>query len=53
MIMQNIYTNIQFTSHYILNKDEQSTRCEKELTVQAQCLLKLLKKEGSGTYNLF
>ena len=44
MIMQNIHTNIQYTSHYILYKDEQSTTYQKKLPVQVQCLLKQLKK---------
>ena len=42
--MQNIHTNIQYTSHYIIYKDEQSTTYQKKLPVQVQCLLKQLKK---------
>ena len=51
--MWNIHTNIQYTSHYILLKDEQSTTYQKKVTVPVQCLLKLLKKDASGAYNLF
>ena len=42
--MQNINTNIWYTLHYIINKDEQSTTYQKKLVAQVQCLLKLLKK---------
>ena len=44
MIMQNIHINVQYASHYILLKDEQSTIYQRKVTVPVQCLLKLLIK---------
>ena len=44
MIMRNVHTNIQYTSHYILLKDEKSTIYQKKVKEPVQCLLKLLKK---------
>ena len=51
--MQNINTNIQYTSHYILNKDEQSTTYQKKINSSSSMSVKTVKKDGSGTYNLF
>ena len=42
--MWNVHTNIQYASHHILLKDEQSTIYQKKVPVSGQCLLKLLKE---------
>ena len=53
MIMKNINTNIQYTLHYILNKDKQNATYQKKLTGQVQWLLKLLKKVAVVPTNYF
>ena len=53
MIMLNISANIQHTSHYILDKDEQSTTYQKKINISSSMSVRTVKKYGSGTYHLF
>ena len=52
MTMQNFSNNIQYILHYIVNKDDQSTTYQK-IYSSSSMSVKTVKKDGSGTYNLF